>query len=92
MRAPCDSRQHREVGVHRTVPRARLRLLAAALVTACGAAPPSPVHHRGNERLVDLGDALELALDPSTDECFVRVIERKGDRELSFNEKNAEGA
>jgi hypothetical protein len=78
---------------HRTVPRARLCLVAAALVTACGAAPPpSPVHHRGTERFLDLGDALELVLDPSTDERFVRVTERKGDRELSFSEKDAEGA
>jgi hypothetical protein len=80
--------------VHGTVP--RVLLLAAALAAACGpggaGAPASMVRHQGAERLLDLGDGLELALDPSTTERFIRVTERKGDHEVAFNEKDAEGA
>lgn len=68
-------------------------LLLAALSAACGAAAPTPmVGHRGGERLLDLGDGVELALDPTTTEGWIRVTEREGDRELAFNEKDAEGA
>lgn len=71
----------------------RVLLLAAALVAACGApAPPSPVEHRGGERLLDLGDGLALVLDPSTTERFIQVTEREGSREIVLNEQDAEGA
>jgi len=73
------------------VPRGLDVLVAATLLAACGAAPPaSRVHHRGGERLLDLGE-LELVLDPTTDERFVRAVDRQGDHVLAFAEKDAEG-
>jgi hypothetical protein len=66
-----------------------LLALAAWLYAAC-ASSPSPVTRHGDERWLDLGE-LAFALDPTTDERFIRVAERSGTREISFHEKDSEG-
>ena len=62
------------------------------MASACAGkqAPTAPVHHRGGERLLDLGE-VDFVLDPTTDARFIRIEDRKRDRQLTFHEKDAEG-
>jgi len=59
----------------------------ALFVAACGGLDERRAIRRdGNQRWLDVGGGIELALDPSTDERHIQSTERDGHRLIAFHE------